>query len=172
MSRNLKSREGSVSKALFIVAKKDGNQRPVINLKQLNQFVPYQMEFTKRGIQKQVRFEGCSFLCSIKQKIQEICKISSVLYRASTTGIHNIVENSCGFASLIRLSIYLDDMLVFGRTMEIALMSCQSVIHILQFLGFVINLNKSLVTTVQKFLGMIVNTTEMNLSLQNKKWEI
>ena len=51
-------------------------------------------------------------------------------------------------------------------------MSCQSVIHILQFLGFVINLNKSLVTTVQKFLGMIVNTTEMNLSLQNKKWEI
>ena len=102
MSRNLKSREGSVSKALFIVAKKDGNQRPVINLKQLNQFVPYQMEFTKRGIQVQVRFEGCLFLCSIKQKIQEICKISSVLYRTSTTGIHNIAENSCGFASLVK----------------------------------------------------------------------
>ena len=34
---------------LFLVPKKDGKQRPVINLKQLNQFIPYQ-HFKMEGL--------------------------------------------------------------------------------------------------------------------------
>ena len=37
----------------------------------------------------------------------------------------------------------MDNLLRFGRTMEEALMRCQSMIHILQFFDFVINLKKS-----------------------------
>ena len=36
---------------------------------------------------------------------------------------------------------------MFERTTEEALMNCQSVIHILEFLGFVINLKKSILNS-------------------------
>lgn len=90
--------------------------------------------------------------------------------KTGTTGIHKIVENSCGISTPvlnIPLIIYLHDMLVSGRATEETLMSCQSLIYILQFLDFVINLKKSILTPVKEteFLGMIVNSREMTLSL-------
>ena len=55
----------------------------------------------------------------------------------------------------MRLIIQLDSMLVFERTMEEALMSCQSVTYILQFGSFVKNLKEI------EFLGMIINSREI-----------
>ena len=71
--------------------------------------------------------------------------------KAHTTVTYKIVEKFCGLALPIKhASNYIperyDDMLVFGRTMEEALMSCQSGTYILQFLGFVINLRKLILT--------------------------
>ena len=80
---------------LFLALKKDGNQRPVINLKQLNQFIPYQhfkeglhflkkvtiiLEYARICQNMQAGFEGYLFLCPIKQKIREMCEISLVRY--------------------------------------------------------------------------------------------
>ena len=80
---------------LFLARKKDGNQRPVINLKQLNQFIPYQhfkeglhclkkvtriLEYARICWNMQAGFEGYLFLCPIKQKIREMCEISLVRY--------------------------------------------------------------------------------------------
>ena len=68
-----------------------------------------------------------------------------------TTGICKIVENCYEIVTPIlniRLIICLYDMLVSGRVTEETLMRCQSVICILQFLDFVINLKKSILTPV------------------------
>ena len=40
--------EGGLFSEIFLVGKKDGGNRPIINLKNLNKFVPYQ-HFTMEG---------------------------------------------------------------------------------------------------------------------------
>ena len=59
----------------------------------------------------------------------------------------------------IRIVIYLDDMLIIGRTREKTKALRDTVILLLQCLGFVINQKKPLMIPVQEieFLGMIVN---------------
>ena len=71
----------------------------------------------------------------------------------------------------IRLAIYLDDMLIIGRTMEETIALRDTVILLVQCLGFVVNQKKSVMTPVQEieFLGMIVNSREMTISLPQKK---
>ena len=117
---------------LFLALKKDGNQRPVINLKQLNQFIPYQhfkeglhclkkvtriLEYARICWNMQAGFEGYLFLCPIKQKIREMwdffgqvptrIHLPFLWPRASTAGIHKIVENSCGFPPIKYTSNYM-----------------------------------------------------------------
>ena len=59
----------------------------------------------------------------------------------------------------IRIVIYLDDMLIIGRTREKTKALRDTVILLLQCLGFVINQKKPVMRPVQEieFLGMIVN---------------
>ena len=58
-------------------------------------------------------------------------------------------------------------MLLIERTAENVQMYCNTVILLLQELGLVINLKKSLMTLSQemKFLGMVINSEEMTISL-------
>ena len=68
--------------------------------------------------------------------------------------------------------IYLDDMLLIGRTAENVQMYCNTLILLLQELGFVINLKESVMTPSQEieFLGMVINSKEMTISLPEKKF--
>ena len=50
---------------LFLVKKKDGGNRPVINLKQLNAFIPYQ----------HLKMEGLHLLKGMMQEKGYMCKI-------------------------------------------------------------------------------------------------
>ena len=70
---------------LFLVSKRDGGNRPVINLKHLNNFIPYQ-HFKKEGLnllqnmlQKRLHVPAGSkrrlLLCSSKKGIKEICTV-------------------------------------------------------------------------------------------------
>ena len=63
------------------------------------------------------------------------------------------------------LIIYLGDMLTMGRKLEEILMSRDTVIFLLQHLGFAINLNKSLseLNTKMEFLGVMINSVDMAL---------
>ena len=65
----------------------------------------------------------------------------------------------------------LDDLQIFGNTMEEILVPWDSVIFLLQHLGFVINFKKcvSEPTEEVEFLGMIVNSKTMILSLPQEK---
>ena len=59
----------------------------------------------------------------------------------------------------ICIVIYLDDMLIIGRTREETIALRDTVILLLQCLGFVVNYKMSVMIPVQEieFLGMIVN---------------
>ena len=62
-------------------------------------------------------------------------------------------------------------MLLIGRTAENVQMYRDTVILLLQELGFVINLKKSVMTPSQEmeFLGMVINSKEMTISLPEEK---
>ena len=72
----------------------------------------------------------------------------------------------------ICLVIYLDGIVLMGRTEEI-LMSRNTLIFLLQHLGFVINLKKSVLTPSQQieFLGLTIDTYTMTVALTEEKME-
>ena len=71
----------------------------------------------------------------------------------------------------ISIVIYLDDMLLLGRSVKEVLVATDTVIFLLQHLGFVINLKKFILTHQQKieFLGLLVDSLNMSLSLTPEK---
>ena len=71
---------------------------------------------------------------------------------------------------MIRAIIFLDDLLIFRNTMVLFL-ARDSVIFLLQHLGFVINFKKCVLESTLEigFLGMTVNSTKMTLSLPQGK---
>ena len=69
--------------------------------------------------------------------------------------------------------INLDDMLLIGRRVENVQLYSDTVIFLLQELGFEINLKKSVTTPSQEmeFSGMVINSREMTNSLPEEKLE-
>ena len=72
---------------------------------------------------------------------------------------------------MIRVIIYLDDLLILGNSMSKIITARDSVIFLLQHLGFVINLKKRVFNPVQdiEFFDLIVNSQAMTLSLPKEK---
>ena len=72
---------------------------------------------------------------------------------------------------MIRIVIYLHDLLILGNSMSETFTARHSVIFLLQHLGFMINLKKCVLDPVQEieFLWLIVNFLTMTLSLPEKK---
>ena len=159
--------QGEFLSILFLMGKKDGGYRPVINLKMLNQFIPF-LHF---------KLEGLSQLKHIIQEGDWMCKLdlkdayfSVPLDRNSRKFVRfqwkgTLYEFIClcfglgpaprVFTKLlkipisllrkinIRVIIYLDDMLILSYTIREAHMSQDTVIYLLQNLGFIINIKKS-----------------------------
>ena len=188
--------KGSISKVChFLICKKGWENRPVINLNDLNRFIPY----------KHFKMEGLHCLKYVLQKGDYMCKIdlkdayfSVPLHKDSRKLVRflwagNLYEFLCLCFGLgpaprifkkllkvpisvlgrlmIRVIIYLDDLLILGNSMSEMFMARDSVIFLLQHLGFVINLKKCVLDPAQEieFLGVIVNTQTMTLSLPAEK---
>ena len=71
----------------------------------------------------------------------------------------------------IKIIIYLNDMLFIGHSLEETAMSRDTVIFLLQHLGFVINWKKSVLTPVQEIelLDLTINSVTLELSLNKTK---
>ena len=71
----------------------------------------------------------------------------------------------------IRLVAYLDDLLIISNSMEQAVENTREVIRWLEFLGFILNYKKSMLCPSQEilFLGTLINTGEMTLSVPQEK---
>ena len=140
--------------------------RPVINLKNLNKFVPYQ-HFKIEGLYCLKRLlQNGDYMCKIDLKDAYfsvlLSKDSRKLVRFQWEG--SLYEFLClcfklntaprAFTKflkvpmsvlrrlMIRAIIFLDDLLIFGSTMEEILVARDPVIFLLQHLGFVINFKK------------------------------
>ena len=67
----------------------------------------------------------------------------------------------------IKIVIYLDDMLLLGRSIKEVSIATDTVIFLLRHLGFVIKLKKSILIPQQKieFLGLLMDSLKMSLFL-------
>ena len=72
---------------------------------------------------------------------------------------------------MIQTITFLEDLLIFGNAIEEILVARDSVIFLLQHLEFVINFKKCVLEPTQEiqFLGIIVNSKTMTLSLSQEK---
>ena len=180
---------------ILLLKKKDGGNRRCVNLKALNSFVPYQ-HFKMEGLHclKYLLKEN-DYLCKIDLKYAyfsvPLCKESRKYVRFLWLG--NLYEFLClcfglGLAPRIfskllkvpiallrwlniRLVIYLDDILLMGQTLEENIRGQDTLIFLLQHLGFIINLKISVLepTHQLEFLGLQINTCSMVLSLSEEK---
>ena len=67
--------------------------------------------------------------------------------------------------------IYIDDMLIIGRTKNEVESTRNTLIYLLQHLEFLLNLKKSVLQPCQEieFLGLVVNSVNLTLSLPYKR---
>ena len=180
---------------LFLVGKKDEGHRPIINLKHLNSFIPYQ-HFKMEGLHmlKDLLQEG-DYMCKLDLKdayfTVPMNRESKKFLRFQWQAILYEFQCLCfglGPAPLIftklmkvpiallrrlsiRIIIYLDDMLIMAQSRAELLRHRDTVIFLLQHLGFIINLKKSVLTPVQEigFLGLDINSLDMTLLLPQQK---
>ena len=182
---------------IFLTPKKGGEFLPVINLKELNKFIPYQ----------HFKMEGLKDVRNLLQRGDLMCKLdlkdayfSVPLSTKSRKQVRfrwkgNLYEFLClafGLAPApriftklmkvpisilrrinIRLVIYLDDMLLMATSLSDILMARDSAMFLFHHLGLIVNMKKSVLTPQKEieFLGILVNSQEMTFSLPREKIE-
>ena len=191
------SKDSQFLSNLFLVPKKDGGNRPVINLKALNSFIPYS-HFKMEGLHllKDLLREN-NFMCKVDLKDAYFCvplhRNHQKFLRFQWKG--NFYEFLClcfglgpapriltkllkiPIAVLRRIQIkiiiiiFLDDMLLMNQTVNGLEIARDTLIVLLQSLGFVINLQKSVLVPLQKieFLGLEIDSVRMALTLPQEK---
>ena len=180
---------------IFLVPKKGGGLRPIINLKKLNEFIPHH-HFKMEGIHmlKDLLKQG-DFMAKIdlkdayfavpisksdrrylrfrwKDKIYQFNCLPFGLSCApwvftKITKAVTAVLREMG----IRLIIYIDDILIMAESETLLKDHIQGVIYLLENLGFVINFPKSILDAMRsiEFLGFLVDSGTMELRLPGDK---
>ena len=189
------SKEDQFLSSLFLVKKKDGGNRPVVNVMDLNRNIPYQ-HFKMEGLflLKEMLLPGDK-MCKIDLKdayfaiplsvksrkyvrfqwkglLYEFCCLCFGLSPAPLVFTKLLKVPISLLRKLnVRIIIYLDDMLLMASSLEDLLMARDTLIFILQHLGFLINIKKSYLepTSTLEFLGVIADFGEMTLSFPKEK---
>lgn len=186
---------GDFFSTIFVIPKKSGGFRPVINLKGLNRFLVYR-HFKMEGayLLKHLVRKGDYF---IKLDLKDayfplaICPEHRRFLKFQWKGIvYEFCTMPFGLSSApwaftkimrsvvaalrnkgIKLIVYLDDMLIIGPDPAAVLRDFQIVSSLLESLGFVINWDKSVTSPAQimEFLGLIVDSTRLSVSLPPAK---
>lgn len=180
---------------MFLVPKKGGGQRPVINLKHLNSFVKTE-HFKMENIQMlkdllragdwmaKIDLKDAYFMVPIADEHKKLLRFP---YRGS------IYQFNClpfGLSSApwvftkttrpavttlrelgLRMIIYIDDMLLMAESEQMLRDQVTGLVYLMENLGFVINHKKSQVGPSQEieFLGFLINSQTMELKLPGNK---
>ena len=182
---------------LFLREKKDGSQRPIINLKPFNQCVTYH-HFKMEGIHlvldmiqsgeyfTKIDLKDAYFSVAITEEHRKYLRFrwGDQLYqfRACPFGLASAPRM---FTKLmkpitpvlrrmgIKMVIYLDDMIFLHQDPVLLEIQTQSAIWVLQHLGFQINWEKSITTPAQsiEFLGFEIDAIQMKVKLPVGKME-
>ena len=176
---------------IFLVPKKDGGQRPVINLKALNSFV-HPEHFKMEGIHTlkellgqgdwlaKVDLKDAYFAIPIHQTHQKYLhfqfqekafRFTCLPFGLSSAPWVFTKTLKPALAILrqrgVRMIAYIDDILLIAGSKDQALDHAQALVHLLESLGFIINTEKSVLTPSQtiEFLGLSVSSIDMELRL-------
>jgi hypothetical protein len=185
--------------SMFLVPKKGGSFRPVIDLSQLNKFVineHFQMEnllcatnYYKQIINPQdflvkLDFKDAYLMVGVHPDSQPFLRFiwqdQVYQFQALPFGLNTaprvftkLLRPVVAFLRTrnIRLLIYLDDILLVASSPLILHQHTSVVINLLQDLGFLVNFEKSILTPTQilEFLGFIINTVTMRFYLPPEK---
>ena len=180
---------------LFLVPKKDGGQRPVINLKALNGFVRpehFKMEGipTLKDIVKpgdwmaKVDLKDAYFTIPIhsnqRKYLRFVVAQETYEFNCLPFGLSSapwvFTKTLKPVAALlreagVRMIVYIDDILILAETKEKVQEQAEALVYLLECLGFIINQKKSVLTPAQTmdFLGLTVDTVLMQLRLPGEK---
>ena len=187
-------REGFVS-PIFVVPKSDGSWRPVINLQALNQHITkchFKMESIKsvKGlVQKEdwlakLDLKDAYLSVPIHPTHQRFLRFrwKNCLWQFKVLPF-GLSSAPCTFTKImkpvvamlrklgIRVVLYLDDMLVLSRCESTAKSHVQIAMNLLSSLGFIINMDKSVISPAQQleFLGFRLDSCSMMISLPARK---
>ena len=181
--------------SLFVVPKKDGGRRPVLNLKALNQYLPrrpFKME-TLATISKMLApgdyltsvdlsdaFFHVGIASSDRRYLRFLWDQRAYQYRVLPFGLSlspwiftKTVRPLLKWARRkgIRITAYLDDFLVMASSKERCIHQTHLVLQKMAALGWQVNIGKSLLTPSQQIdhLGMRIDSVNMSFSVPGKK---
>ena len=180
---------------LFLRPKKDGSLRPILNLKPLNRFVPYE-HFKMEGlhmaldmIQPQEYFakldlKDAYYSMLIGEQTRpylrfrwqdqlfqfRVCPFGLATAPRVFTKILKPVVSVLRRAG-VKLVIYLDDMILLNQDQSLLRSQIKTTVWLLEHLGFQINWEKSMLNPVQQieFLGFVIDSVSMKVSLPDDK---
>ena len=188
---------GEYISTIFVVPKGSGGFRPVFNMKKLNHairdehFKMESIQSVKHLIQRgdfmiSVDLKDAYFAIPIhaqhrkflrfewEEKLLEfqVCPFGMKSAPRMFTKLLKPVVSHLRKMS-IRIVIYLDDLLLLADSRKHCLQQRDTIIKLLIRLGFIINWEKSMLIPTQKirFLGHLVNSKELTLSLPQDKLE-
>ena len=180
---------------LFIVPKKDGGSRPVINLKALNSHLStphFKMEGTQNlkdilaEADYMVKLDLQDAYLSVPMH-KDMCKYLRFCWEGDVFEFlclpfglgpapmvfTKLLKPVVSYLRLqgIRILVYLDDMLLMAQSVNVLETHVQTTIRLLCCLGFILNIKKCQTTPSQtiEFLGFLVNSRSMTLSLPEPK---
>jgi Reverse transcriptase (RNA-dependent DNA polymerase)/DNA N-6-adenine-methyltransferase (Dam) len=180
---------------LFTIPKKTGERRPVLNLRPLNKYVPrkhFKMESLKMACTLINRGDYLTSIDLADAFLHVLVHQSSRRYlqfawdgrlfqfRVLPFGLSlspmvftKVVRPVLRWARRkgIRLSAYLDDLLIVSRSLQTARAHTRMVQRKLQDLGFMIKATKSVLRPTQKLqhLGFLIDTRDMTLTVPSSK---
>jgi len=186
---------GGFYSTLFLVPKKGGQMRPVINLKRLNEWViPQHFKMEGMGTLKELlRVEDWMVKVDLKDAYFTIpIHLDHQPYLRFTVGQEHYQFTclpfglSCApwaFTKVmkpvaiflrsmgVRMVVYIDDILLMADTAAQVKTHLEALMFLLTSLGFVINMPKSVTIPTQQieFLGMKVDSVSLQLSLPGEK---
>ena len=175
---------------LFLVPKKTGDLRPVIDLSTLNRHmvVPHFKMETQGSVRSAIRSQEWAVSIDIRDAYLHVPMHQAVRKYLRFVVNKKVYQFTClpfglatsprEFTKLLRpvvsllrqqgvkLHVYLDDWLIRADTPEEAQLHSQTIIKVLQFLGWIINFEKSDLTPSQdfQFIGMQFNTRSFTVA--------